>query len=81
MTEFGSEPYTQEELVAEIGTCYLQSLTGITSEFDNSAAYIQSWLKKLKNDKHFIITAASQAQKAVDFILNVEVEDAVVAEE
>jgi antirestriction protein ArdC len=81
MTEFGSEPYSQEELVAEIGTCYLQSLTGITSEFDNSAAYIQGWLKKLNSDKHFIVTAASHAQKAIDFILNVELEEAVAVEE
>ncbi len=75
MTEFGSEPYSQEELVAEIGTCYLQSLTGITSEFDNSAAYISGWLTKLRNEKHFILTAASLAQRAIDFILNVQVED------
>ena len=76
MTEFGSEPYSQEELVAEMGTCYLQSLTGIASEFENSAAYIQGWLKKLKNDRHFIVTAASHAQKAVDFILNIKPEEA-----
>jgi antirestriction protein ArdC len=59
----------------------MQSLTGITSEFDNSAAYIQGWLKKLNSDKHFIVTAASQAQKAIDFILNVEPEEAVAVEE
>ena len=70
MSEFGGEAYSLEELIAEIGTCYLQSFAGITSEFQQSAAYINGWLGKLKNDKRFIFTAAKAAQKAVDFILN-----------
>ncbi|MDZ7605380.1 MAG: hypothetical protein U5K79_07270 [Cyclobacteriaceae bacterium] len=37
---------------------------------ENSTAYIQGWLKPLKNDKKFIVEAAAKAQKAVDFILN-----------
>jgi len=74
MAEFGSEPYSQEELVAEMGTCYLQSHAGITEEFESSAAYIQGWLSKLKNDRLFIFQAASAAQKAVNFILNLKPE-------
>lgn len=70
MAEFGSEPYSIEELIAEIGAAYLNSHTGILDKgIDNSAAYIQGWLTKLKNDKRFIISASGQAQKAVDFIL------------
>ena len=70
MAEFGSEPYSIEELIAELGAAYLNSYTGILDkELQNSAAYIQGWLEKLKNDKRFIITASGQAQKAVDFIL------------
>jgi antirestriction protein ArdC len=69
--EFGGEAYSQEELIAEIGACYLQSHTGITSEFDSSASYIQGWLTKLKNDKRFIFIAFTAAQRAIDFILNV----------
>lgn len=72
MAEFGSELYSQEELVAEMGTCYLQSFASITSEFQHSAAYLQGWLGKLKNDKFFIFQAASAAQKAVDYILNLQ---------
>lgn len=72
MSEFGGEVYSQEELVAEIGTCYLQSFAGITSEFQQSAAYIQGWLGKLKNDKRFIFQAARAAQKAVNYILDVK---------
>lgn len=71
MSEFGSEPYSNEELIAELGTCFLGSHTGILEkEITNSAAYIQGWLSKLKNDKRFIVTASTQSQKAVDFILN-----------
>jgi antirestriction protein ArdC len=68
---FGSEPYSMEELVAEIGSCYLQSYSGIeTKDFNNNVAYIQNWLNVLQNDKKFIIYASAKAQKAVDYILN-----------
>jgi antirestriction protein ArdC len=70
MHEFGSEPYSIEELIAELGAAYLNSFTGILEKgIENSVAYLQGWLEKLKNDKRFIISASGQAQKAVDFIL------------
>lgn len=72
MAEFGSEIYSKEELVAEMGTCYLQSVTGITSEFENGAAYLQGWLNKLKGDKRFIFQASREAQRAADYILNIQ---------
>lgn len=72
MSEFGAEAYSQEELVAEIGSCFLQSHVGIQEEFEQSAAYIQGWLGKLKNDRRFIFTASTAAQKAVDYILGVQ---------
>lgn len=75
MAEFGDDNYSLEELVAEIGTCYLQSHAGITSEFQQSAAYLQGWLAKLKGDKRFIFQASRAAQKAVDYILNVKNEE------
>ncbi|MFP5041628.1 ArdC family protein [Parasediminibacterium sp. JCM 36343] len=69
--DFGSESYSLEELVGEIGAAYLQSFTGIVNDsHKNSAAYISSWLEVLKKDKHFIFTASRRAQHAVDFILN-----------
>ena len=68
---FGSEEYSMEELIAEIGSCYLTSIGGVgIGHLENSAAYIQSWLNVLKNDKRFIIQATSKAQRAVDYILN-----------
>jgi len=37
---------------------------------ENSAAYLQSWIKVLKNDMTLIVHAAGKAQKAVNYILN-----------
>lgn len=69
---FGSEQYSQEEIIAELGACYLKNHSGIETEpTKNNAAYIQNWLKVLKNDRKFIVYASSFAQKAVDHILNV----------
>ena len=82
MAEWGSEQYTHEELVAEMGASFLESLTGIfQSEVERNAAYIQGWISKLKHDKRFILSASSHAQKAVDFILNVKFEEKEAAEE
>jgi antirestriction protein ArdC len=85
MNEFGSEPYSIEELIAELGSAYLCSFTGILDKgIQNSAAYINGWLDKLKNDKRFIVQASGHAQRAVDCILNLPVakeEQLEVAEE
>lgn len=69
---FGSNTYSKEELTAEMGAGYLSCHTGILNEdlLENTAAYIEAWLKKLRNDKTLVIEAASRAQKAVDYILN-----------
>lgn len=71
---FGSQEYSKEELVAEIGSAFICSHVGIDSSeiFDNSTAYIQSWLKKLKNDPKFIIEASAKAEKAAKYILNIQ---------
>ena len=67
-----SDKYAMEELTAEMGASYLKSYAGIPIEqLENNAAYIQSWLERLKNDKKFIVHASSQAQKATDYILNI----------
>lgn len=68
---FGSHEYSKEELVAEMGAAFLCGHNGIDNRtIQNSAAYIQGWLRKLKDDKTLLIHAAAQAQKAADFILN-----------
>ena len=69
---FGSEDYSKEELVAEIGACSIMHELGLETEktFRNTAAYIQSWLQALRNDKRMIVSAAGRAEKAVDRIFN-----------
>jgi antirestriction protein ArdC len=68
---FGSGDYSREELVAEMGAAFLCGEAGIFERtVNNSAAYLQGWLKALDNDRSLIITAAAQAQKAADYILN-----------
>lgn len=68
---FGSETYSKEELVAEIGSATILNTLGIETAktFRNSAAYIQNWLHVLQNDNKFIVSAASKAEKAVAYIL------------
>ena len=71
LAPFGSKDYSQEELVAEMGAAFLCGHCQIENQtIDNSAAYIQGWLRKLRNDKRMVVFAAAQAQKASDFILN-----------
>ncbi|HEY4765855.1 MAG TPA: zincin-like metallopeptidase domain-containing protein [Candidatus Sulfotelmatobacter sp.] len=68
---FGSEDYSKEELVAEMGAAMLCGTAGIESRtLGNSAAYLQTWINKLKSDARLIVCAASQAQKAADYILS-----------
>jgi antirestriction protein ArdC len=74
---FGSNPYCKEELIAEMGAAFLCGQAGIENTIENSAAYVQSWLEQLQNDKTLIVQAAAQAQKAADFILGTQFEDAV----
>lgn len=71
---FGTKTYSKEELVAEIGSATLMNHAGIETEgtFDNSAAYINSWLKQLESDVRFVVQAARHAQKAVNMILGIK---------
>lgn len=68
---FGNTEYSKEELVAEIGGAALLNQTGVETarSLRNSAAYIQSWLKALKDDKRMVVHASGQASKAVNLIL------------
>lgn len=68
-TTFGSETYSKEELIAEMTAAFLCARANIDNTLENSAAYIQGWLKALANDPKMIVTAASAAQKAADYIL------------
>ncbi len=68
---FGSPTYSFEEMIAEMSAAYLCAEAGISpAVLENQAAYIAGWLKKLRDDRKFVVHAAAQAQKAADFILN-----------
>ncbi len=68
---FGSERYSKEELIAELGASFLSNEAGILDSvrFENAAGYLQGWTKKLEGEPQLLVSAASQAQKAVDFVL------------
>ena len=68
--KFGSESYSFEELVAELGASYLCSYCAIENiTLENTASYLSNWLAVFKQDKKIFLSAASAAQKAADFIL------------
>ena len=74
---FGGTDYSREELVAEIGSAMLCNKVGIDCEraFRNSVAYIQGWLKSLRNDPKMVVWAASRAEKAARYIMGNPVTD------
>ncbi len=65
------QDYSQEELVAELGAAYFCAMLGIEQvTIENNAAYIENWLKTFRNDRKILVTASSQAQRAVDYIMS-----------
>jgi len=72
---FGSHSYSKEELVAEMGAAFLSGHCGIEDRIlDNSVAYINGWLGRLKNDPKLVVMAAAKAQKSSDYIQGVKYE-------
>lgn len=56
---------------AEFSAAYLCAEAGISpAVLENQAAYIQGWLAKLRSEKRTVVTAAAQAQRAADYILD-----------
>ena len=64
---FGNPAYAFEELVAEMGAAFLCQDYGIQGELRH-AGYIQSWLKALRDDSKAVFKAAALAQKAADYL-------------
>lgn len=66
----GGEEYAYEELIAELSSCFMAAELGIKHDqyaHDQHAAYLQSWLKALKDDKNFIFKASNAASRASNF--------------
>lgn len=67
--KWGDEGYAMEELVAELGSAYLGADLGLAPDMqEENAAYIEGWLKVLKEDKRAIFTAAAHAQRAAELL-------------
>lgn len=73
---FGSDLYSREELVAEMGAAMLCNITGIDCDkaFKNSVAYIQGWSRKIKTDPKVFVIAAGQAEKAAKYIQGIKID-------
>jgi antirestriction protein ArdC len=70
--EFSHGSYGKEELVAEMTAAFLNAEAGIDGIVDQNAAYINSWLTQLRADNTLVVQAASNAQKALDYIMGIE---------
>ena len=64
-----STEYAFEELVAELGSVFLNVSYGIkTKPSQDNAQYLNGWISKLQNDHKYITTAMTQASKAIDHL-------------
>jgi len=73
----------REELVAELGACFLCADLGIVPELEpraDHASYLASWLDVLSNDKRFIFSAAAHAQRAVTYLHELQPKPAEIGE-
>ena len=78
---FGSESYSREELIAEMGSAMLCGVAGIEQgTVANSAAYLKTWITRLKSDSKLIVSAASAAQKAADYIRGESAKDSLLSQ-
>ena len=66
-----TDEYSKEELVAEIGANMLGTYFGIKIK-PYSISYINSWANRIRNEKgNFIVNAAQQSEKAVNYLLDI----------
>jgi len=77
---FGTDAYSQEELVAEMTAAFIAGHCGIPPAVeDNAAAYLMGWLKRLHEDSSLLVSAGSQAQRAFDYIVGAQESDEATA--
>ncbi len=85
LSRYGKDRSEQarEELVAELGSCFLCADLGIAPELEprpDYASYLASWLEVLSNDKRFIFSAAAHAQRAVAYLHGLQTQIGSIAE-
>lgn len=68
---FGDAKYAKEELVAELTAAMISHSMGFDAKVtDNSAAYLDSWIKVLKEEPKFIVSVMADVNRASDLILD-----------
>lgn len=68
---FGDRAYCAEELVAELGAAMLCAVYGIEGDMRH-AGYLQKYIDLLQADNRAIVTAASAASKAADYLRDLD---------
>lgn len=82
-TEKGVDSYAIEELRAELASTFMQRDFGITidgAHFENHAAYLNSWLNAVRNDKRLFFAAVRDAEKISDYVAEHYLQDEQSAE-
>jgi antirestriction protein ArdC len=69
---FGDLDYAKEELRAELASVFIAAEIGVPHDPANHSAYVGSWIKALKDDKHEIFKAAHDASAAADYVIHME---------
>jgi len=71
--KFGDQQYAFEELVAELGAAFHCAQFDIsTLEKGDHAAYIDTWLKVLKENKQLLVAAAGDASKSFEYLQSLQ---------
>ena len=66
---YGDPKYAKEELVAELSAAMVGNTMGFDKRItDNSAAYIDSWLRTLREEPRFIMSVMADVNKASNLI-------------
>lgn len=68
---FGSESYAYEELVAEITSCFMGvnlETDSTDANIDNHKAYVQSWVKEIRDKPEKLVHAIKDAQAATTYM-------------
>ncbi len=66
---FGDDAYAVEELVAELGAAFWCAQAGLSaSTRDDHAGYLAGWVKILREQSRVLLTVASKAQAALDYL-------------
>jgi antirestriction protein ArdC len=70
-----SEEYSKEELIAELGSCFLSAEFNLKVNYKNSASYIASWSQFLKDNQNALFSASTEASKAVEYLKEITVKN------